>query len=70
VLRAFLLLKSDRDSLFRAPGFSSGADMCNLPVRGEEPHPTRCDPVCAEHSEYKGVNLEIPSTIPRCGCRA
>jgi len=26
--------------------------------RGEEPHPTRGDFVCAEHSGSKGVNFE------------
>ena len=31
-------------------------------VRGEEPHPTRGDLVCTEHSGSKGVNLE--KTIP------
>jgi hypothetical protein len=31
-------------------------------VRGEEPQPTGDDPVCAEHSGSKGVNLEkIPN---------
>ena len=29
-----------------------------LSVRGEEPQPTRGDPVFAEHSGYKGVNIE------------
>jgi hypothetical protein len=36
----------------------------------EEPHPTRGDPVYAEHSGSKGVNLEKQSPILQCGCRA
>ena len=39
-------------------------------VRGVEPHPTRGDPVNAEHSGSKGVNLEKQSPIPRCDYRA
>jgi hypothetical protein len=27
-------------------------------VHGEEPHPTGGDPVCAEHSRSKEINLE------------
>ena len=39
-------------------------------VRGEESHPTRGDPVYAEHSGSKGVILEKQSPILRRGCRA
>jgi hypothetical protein len=35
-------------------------------VRGEEPHPMRSDPVCAEHSGSNTVNLEKQSLILRC----
>jgi len=41
-----------------------------LSVHGEEPHPTRGDPVCAEHSRSKEVNLEKQSPILQCECRA
>jgi len=39
-------------------------------VRGEEPHPTRGDPVNAEHSGSKGINLEKQFLILRCRSRA
>ena len=35
-------------------------------VRGEEPHPTGGDPVCAEHSGSEEVNPEKQSQILRC----
>ena len=38
-------------------------------VRGEEPHPTRGDPVNAEHSGSKGINLEKQFPIRRRGRR-
>jgi hypothetical protein len=40
-----------------------------LSVRGEEPHPTRGDPVGAEHGRSRGVNLDKQSPILRCECR-
>jgi len=40
----------------------------SVPV--EEPHPTSGDPVYAEHSGSKEVNLEKQSPILRCECRA
>ena len=39
-------------------------------ARGEEPHATGRDPVCAEHSGSKEVNLEKQSPILRCECLA
>jgi hypothetical protein len=39
-------------------------------VHGEEPYPTRGDPVYVEHSGSKGVNLEKQSPILWCECRA
>jgi hypothetical protein len=38
--------------------------------RGVEPYPTKGDPVCAEHSGSKGVDLEKQSPILWCECRA
>ena len=35
-------------------------------VRGEESHPARDDPVCAEHSGSEGVNFDKQSPIIRC----
>ena len=35
-------------------------------VHGEQPQPTWGDPVCAEHSGSKGVNLEKQSPILQC----
>ena len=40
------------------------------PVHGEAPHPTGGEPVYAEHSGSKGVNLEKQSPILRCKRRA
>jgi len=35
------------------------ASICPRPsMCGEEPHPTGSDPVCAEHSRSKEVNLD------------
>jgi hypothetical protein len=59
-----------------SPDLSSGAadvrtSLHSRPsVRGEEPHPTRGDPVGAEHGGSKGVNLDKQSPILRCECRA
>jgi hypothetical protein len=39
-------------------------------VRGEEREPTVGEPVCAEHSRSKGVNLEKQAQTLRCECRA
>ena len=39
-------------------------------VHGEEPHPTRGDPVCAKYSGSEGVNLEKQLPILRCERRA
>jgi hypothetical protein len=56
--------------------FCQGRQMCQLSlrpklsVRGEEPHPTRGDPVCTTHNESKRADLEKHSPISRCGCRA
>jgi hypothetical protein len=61
---------------YEPPASPQGQQMCELSlrprpsVRGEEPHPTRGDPVGAEHSGSKGVNLEKQSPILRCECRA
>jgi len=41
-----------------------------LSVHGEGPYPMRGDPVCAEHSGSKGVNLGKQSPILWCACRA
>ena len=39
-------------------------------VHGEEPYPTRGDPVYGKHSRSKGVNFEKQSPILRCKYRA
>jgi hypothetical protein len=39
-------------------------------VHGEESHPKGSEPVYAEHSASKGVNLEKQSPILRCKRRA
>jgi hypothetical protein len=74
-LWATLLLKSGRGPVKSPRLFLRGADVLTSPrqrlsVRGEEPHPTRGEPVCAKHSGFERANLEKQSPISRCECRA
>jgi hypothetical protein len=62
--------RGDIGGLPEGSSYSPGVIDARMSVHGEEPYPTRGDPVYTKHGESKGVNLEKQSPILRCECHA